>query len=165
MRSCWSYFFSVLKTDKYLSFLSSDRTSTDTSVYTVLFQLGCLLYAYQIWYLTSKPGFLPVSSLSLFVKSSVLNTEPEHSFHFLSHQLKCQYFICVWHYVKWTTMFVGAMKLAQWTTRVTRGICVCVCWRVDGGRIRTKGPSLPIQSSPIAFSHLNTLYWQLPPCN
>ena len=40
--------------------------------------------------------------------------------------------------------------------------CACVCVCVHGGRNRRKGSSLPIQSSSIAFSRLNTLYWQLP---
>jgi len=43
--------------------------------------------------------------------------------------------------------------------------CLCVYVHVDGVRSRIKGPSLPIQSSRIAFTRLNTLYWQLPPCN
>lgn len=87
---------------------------------------------------------------------------------------KCQYFLhdsrycmcvskhfaVVAHSCKSVFMHMTEIKL--W--HIWDNVCVCmVCWWWKD--VNKRPPSLSIQSSPVAFSHLNTLYWQLPPCN
>lgn len=103
---------------------------------------------------------------------------------FSSHSFGGQCWYALYVHIS-VTVHVGETSFSGYYLRTRVGVCSLYCtgqtnedgmierkaanWLVsvcvDDVRIRTKGPSHPIQSSPIAFSYLNTLYWQLPPCN